>query len=449
MSEQKLWYIKKERSDCPVCLSNSSVRIEIYRPIREKIFTGDEFVITLLVRQTTQANCEKCDYKEESSEEWKEYEYPIKNEQNFLKRRAFYFKKNFTYKAEDAFEDYLKSNSNDFHMYWEYGKYLLEKGDLTKSYFNLKHSIKINKYFIPAIETIVDVLYRILNAQNEYWFECMQYFGEFATIFSSYESFINELNSFLRSLMAHYNSDQEILPSLYLKSATVLEEKKLYPLAIEYYQYVINASPYTVEKADAAIRLALLYTKLQEYSKAIQSLDNSNLLLPNLLIHLYKSNVYRKMNHSEMSGKELSKFLIAIDDLLKIKPEEEKLYYFKGLGLEFLESSKEMIQYYKSVIRDVKMDLNFRLIFQRRLDQFLSVNTVEKIFSKVPLCPICNSSEITLHTSKDFVAGSLVSQSGLNTRFFSFRILKKECSHCGFEWKEYENWEEIESEYKS
>ncbi|HNI91193.1 MAG TPA: hypothetical protein PKX55_23775, partial [Leptospiraceae bacterium] len=272
----------------------------------------------------------------------------------------------------------------------------------------------------------------------------LPYYGFYSHIHLTYQNFLNELNKYLRLLIEHHKNNLQLLPAYYLKTAPLLEEKFLFPLALEYYEYVMSQSPFKVEQADASLRAGLLYAQLQDYPKAISLLDNSNLLLPNLMIHYHKAKVYRKTEDSMKSNAEVSIFLKSLDSLILKNENDPRLYYFKGLGLELIQDSKELIEYYQSVIEKGKFDIPIRTIFQRKINNLLDPPRREIISSQNFNCPVCKSNEFIFYTYRDQVVGSIKPKESLNTVYYYLQVLRKICNHCQFEFKEYKSWEDID-----
>ena len=65
----------------------------------------------------------------------------------------------------------------------------------------------------------------------------------------------------------------------------------------------------------------------------------------------------------EKATHELNIYLKEIDKLLEKDPKNARLHYFKGLGLEYLESSKFMIDYYNGITKNLTIDIALRKVF--------------------------------------------------------------------------------------
>jgi hypothetical protein len=59
-----------------------------------------------------------------------------------------------------------------------------------------------------------------------------------------------------------------------------------------------------------------------------------------------------------------------MDKRIDKDPQNAKLRYFKGLGVEYLESSAYMIEYYHWITSNLKIDIDFRKIFSTKENHF-------------------------------------------------------------------------------
>ncbi len=448
MSEDTIWFIDKKKEECKSCQAIGSVRIEYYNAVRYPLEAKNEFVNYNLVKKKTKRICESCNASEESWEEWKETVYPKGFESDFFRRRALYFKDHIPAMAEEGFEDFFKRKPSDAEMRYEYGKFLHKKRELPRAYQQLKKALEKNKTYLAAIEELTEVLYTLFISQNEIWYEKRMFFGHFTRIFSSFKDLRKELINLLRYLLDYHKNNRFVLAKYYFQAGNALEDMHQYPLVLQYYEYVINEASENLLKSESCIRMAIVYSNLQDYKKAFSYLEKSYSLVPNVLIYLYKTKIYYKQGEKEKATHELNIYLKEIDKLIEKDPKNARIHYFKGLGLEYLESSQFMIEYYNGITKNLTIDIALRKVFYNKVNSLQDppTETIEVVDSN-NACPICKHRKINFIRYKDRVSGLEHWIDGINSTVYYLRSTKKICMHCNYEWWDYFNWDERESEY--
>ncbi|MCX7997420.1 MAG: hypothetical protein N3A69_00525 [Leptospiraceae bacterium] len=323
MSQDNLWYTDSKKQYCPSCSKESSFKIEYYHAIRGPSTSSNEFVTYNFVKKKIRKICEICKYTEETWDTWTEKTYPKSFETEFLKRRALYFKEHVPSMVQEVFEDYFKRKPNDLEMHFEYGKFLAQSGKLLEAYSELKKALNPKKINIPVVEDLVELLFTLLIAQSEIWYEKKIYENFYLQIFTSYEELQKELNFFLKILLENFKENLTKLCQISFKTAYLLEDSLLYSDAVPFYKYVIQYSSSKLEKSAALLRLALVNSNLLNYEEAFQYLNESQNMTPNVLISFYRAKIYYKMNEIEKANLELESFLKTIESRIQKDPKME------------------------------------------------------------------------------------------------------------------------------
>ncbi len=251
----------------------------------------------------------------------------------------------------------------------------------------------------------------------------------------------------MRYLIEFYHNDHSVLPKYCLWEGNLLEDLRKFSESIPYYDYVRKASKHIWEKGEACIRLGMVHAYLQEYEKAISFIEESNSISPNVLTHFYKAKIYYKQRQNEKANQELGIFLKEMDIRIEKDPQNAKLFYLKGLGLEYLESSKYMIDYYNWITTNLKIEIDFRKIFYSKVNNLMQAPTVHTIEDGQISCTVCKSTKIHIYKYPNQISGLHNWADGINSTVYYLRRQKFVCQTCNLEWWEYSNWDERESEY--
>ncbi|HMY67784.1 MAG TPA: hypothetical protein PL163_14110, partial [Leptospiraceae bacterium] len=405
MIEDTLWFIDKKKENCGICGAEESVRIEYYNAVRLPLDSNSEFITRNNVRKKTKKVCEKCSHTEESWEEWVETRYPKGYESDFLRRRALYFMEHVPSMAGEGLDDLLKIRPYDLEMLYEYAKFLIRKKDLVEAYPILQRAAEKKKDFLPAVETLNDLLYSLFIAQNEFWYEKRLYYGRFVKLFSSFIELRNRLNENLRYLLDYHKNNPAILSKYCLQTGNLLEDKRNFSMALQYYEYVLNCSQELWQKSESCIRMAVVYSNLQDYKNAYIYLDKSYSISPNVLVHLHRSRIYSKQGETEKASSELSYYLKQMDKLIESDPENPRLFYYKGLGLSQIETPEKMAEFYSSVTEELTIDLDFRKIFYERINYYQSPPKESVTENPDISCPVCNFHKLRHSENGNQIAG--------------------------------------------
>ncbi len=442
-----LWFIDKKKENCSSCSSAESVRIEYYNAVRFPLESSNEFITKNNVKKKTKKICEKCGHAEDTWEEWVETRYPKGYESDFLRRRAIYFMEHVPSMAGEGFSDLLKIRPYDLEILYEYAKFLIRKKDLVEAYPILQRAVEKKKDFLPAVEALNDLLYSLFIAQNEFWYEKRLYYGRFVKIFSSFNDLRNKLNENLRYLLDYHKNNPAVLSKYCLQTGNLLEDKRNFSMALQYYEYVLNSSQELWQKSESCIRMAIVHSNLQDYKNAYNYLDKSYSISPNVLIHLYRSGIYSKQGETEKASSELSFYLEQMDKLIDSDPKNPRLYYFKGLGLSQIETPKKMAQFYSSVTDQLTIDLDYRKIFYERINYYQSPPEETVTDNAKNPCPVCNFHKISHSENGNQIVGLHNWPDGINSTVYYLKIIKNQCLKCRYEWNDYRNWDEREFEY--
>ncbi|MBK9500222.1 MAG: hypothetical protein IPO06_12760 [Leptospiraceae bacterium] len=163
---------------------------------------------------------------------------------------------------------------------------------------------------------------------------------------------------------------------------------------------------------------------------------------------MYKTKIYYKQGDKEKATHELNIYLKEIDKLIEKDQKNARIHYFKGLGLEYLESSKFMIDYYNGITKNLTIDIALRKVFYNKVNSLEDppTETIQDVDSN-HACPICKFRKINIIQYKDRVSGLEHWIDGINSTVYYLRSTKKICMQCKYEWWDYFNWDERESEY--